>query len=137
MLYPPLTTQRSPMLIALEGQARMQMNADQYLLSLVRRETVDTGENSPVRSVISFLRPVLITCANKYLAVTSPSGSFANGTAISSGTDIDLFISLRPETPDNLRDIYQSLFNAVKAAGYVPKKQNVSINIKVGPYDVD
>jgi hypothetical protein len=59
------------------------------------------------------------------------------GTAIYSGTDIDLFLSLRPETPNNLKDIYQTLFNAMEGAGYAPKKQNVSINIKVGAYNVD
>ena len=30
-----------------------------------------------------------------------------------------------------------TLFNAMQQAGYTPKKQNVSINIKVGAYDVD
>ena len=34
---------------------------------------------------------------NKYLAGILPSGSFAKGTAIHSGTDIDLFLSLRAE----------------------------------------
>jgi hypothetical protein len=111
------------------------MNADQYLVSLVRRETVDTGENSPVRGVIAVLRPVLANWGNSYLVSITPSGSFAKGTAIFSGTDIDLFLSLRPDTPNNLSEIYQTLFNAV---GHLrPKKQNVSINVKVGLYDVD
>ena len=113
------------------------MNADQYLLSLVRRETVDTGQSSPVRGVIGVLRPALVKWGNNYLAGIAPSGSFAKSTAIRSGTDIDLFLSLRAETPDNLRDIYKTLFNAMQQAGYTPKKQNVSINIKVGAYDVD
>lgn len=113
------------------------MDADQYLASLVRRETVDTGDNSPVRGVIGVLRPRLVQWGNQYLAGIAPSGSFAKGTAIYSGTDIDLFLSLKPETPNNLRAIYQRLFNAMKEAGYTPKKQNVSINVKVGAYDVD
>jgi hypothetical protein len=113
------------------------VNADQYLLSLVRRETVDTGQSSPVRGVIGVLRPALVKWGNNYLAGIAPSGSFAKSTAIRSGTDIDLFLSLRAETPDNLRDIYKTLFNAMQQAGYTPKKQNVSINIKVGAYDVD
>jgi hypothetical protein len=113
------------------------MNADRYLLSLAGRETVDTGENSPIRGVIGVLRPALVMWGNKYLLGIAPSGSFAKGTAIYSGTDIDLFLSLRPETPNNLKDIYQTLFNAMEGAGYAPKKQNVSINIKVGAYNVD
>jgi len=113
------------------------MNVDQYLVSLVRRETVDTGQNSPVRGVIAVLRPHLVRWGNNYLAGMTPSGSFAKGTAIYSGTDIDLLLSLKPETPDNLRDIYLTLFNAMQAANLCPKKQNVSINVRVGAYDVD
>src|SRR5438128_15006 len=41
------------------------------------------------------VRPVLVQWANNYLAGLAPSGSFAKGTAICSGTDIDLFLSLR------------------------------------------
>jgi hypothetical protein len=119
------------------GQRSVQMNADQYLLSLVRREAVDTRENSPVRGVIGVLRPALIKWGNNYLAGIAPSGSFAKGTAIHSGTDIDVFLSLRSDTPDNLRVIYQTLYNAMQQAGYTPKKQNVSINIKAGRYHVD
>jgi hypothetical protein len=74
---------------------------------------------------------------NNYLVGIAPSGSFAKGTAIYSGTDIDLLLSLKPETPDNLRDVYLTLFNAMQAANFQPKKQNVSINVRVGAYDVD
>jgi hypothetical protein len=66
-----------------------------------------------------------------------PSGSFAKGTANHSGTDIDLFISLKSDTTSTLKEIYSSLFNKVNAKGYAPKQQNVSINIRVGNYDVD
>lgn len=126
------------MLIALQGAGRVKdMIADQYLMSLIRREAVNTGENSPVRSVIVTLRPMLVAWGNRYLAGITPSGSFAKGTAIASGTDIDLFLSLRSNTPENLRDIYTTLFKAVAGVGYTPKKQNVSIHVKVGGYDVD
>jgi hypothetical protein len=100
------------------------MNADQYLASLIRRETVDTGENSQVRGVIGVLRPTLLKWGNKYLAGIAPSGSFAKGTAIYSGTDIDLFLSLRSDTPANLRHIYVTLFNAMEAVGYSPFMQH-------------
>src|SRR5262249_11012753 len=66
-----------------------------------------------------------------------PSGSFAKGTANSSGTDIDLFISLQPTTPSTLKEIYESLFTRMQNEGYRPKRQNVSINITVNGYDVD
>jgi hypothetical protein len=113
------------------------VNVDQYLLSLIQREKVDTSVNSPVRGVIMTLRPVLMRWANNYLAGLAPSGSFVKDTAIRSGTDIDLFVSLRPDTPATLKEIYTTLANAMQNAGYTPRKQNVSINVRVGGYDVD
>jgi hypothetical protein len=56
------------MAIALMRQRSVRMNADQYLLSLVRQETVDTGPSSPVRGVIGVLRPALLKWGNNYLA---------------------------------------------------------------------
>jgi hypothetical protein len=59
------------------------------------------------------------------------------GTAVLSGTDIDLFISISENCPDTLKDLYEKLFRRLGERGYIPKRQNVSINIKVGAYSVD
>jgi hypothetical protein len=67
----------------------------------------------------------------------SPSGSFAKGTANHSGTDIDLFISLSHQVTSTLKEIYDSLFKNMTEKGYSPKRQNVSINVKVNSYSVD
>jgi hypothetical protein len=48
-----------------------------------------------------------------------------------SGTDIDLFISLSSATTNTLKEIYNSLLSMMQSNRYQPKKQNVSINIKV------
>lgn len=114
-----------------------QMTADDYLLGILWRETVDTSINSPVRAVAQTLAPVLQKWSAGYLNSVTPSGSFAKGTANKSGTDIDLFISLASHTPNTLAEIYNTLLNALTQAGYRPKKQNVSINARVGGYDVD
>lgn len=113
------------------------MNADQYLAHILQREAVDTGPLSPVRNVLTTLTPILQGWASKYFLQAVPSGSFAKGTAIRSGTDIDIFISLSQETPDTLREIYRLLKHRMTELGYQPKEQNVSINIRVGGYDVD
>ena len=113
------------------------MSADYYLQSILTREAVDTSLFSPVRSVQSTVHPIITAWAGSQLAGVSPSGSFAKGTANHSGTDIDLFISLRSDTTNTLKEIYNSLFDSVKAAGYSPRRQNVSINIRVNGYDVD
>jgi hypothetical protein len=113
------------------------MNADQYLQNMLSREAIDTSPTSPIRSVQGTLQPMLNQWGGTYIRLVVPSGSFAKGTANRSGTDIDLFISLKSDTPDTLKNIYNTLFTKAKEAGYTPKQQNVSINIRVNGYDVD
>ncbi|WP_331375394.1 nucleotidyltransferase family protein [Sinorhizobium chiapasense] len=83
------------------------------------------------------LTPMIAAWAGDKLLAVNPSGSFAKGTANHSGTDIDLFISLSEETTETLQQIYEKLFDRLTALRYAPKRQNVSINIKVNGYDVD
>jgi tRNA nucleotidyltransferase (CCA-adding enzyme) len=113
------------------------MTADAYLQNILVREAVDASSTSPVRGVQANLQPILNQWAGMQLRAVHPSGSFAKGTANSSGTDIDLFVSLKSDTTSSLKDIYSSLFNIMKAKGYSPKQQDVAINLRVGTYDVD
>src|SRR5216683_3116889 len=113
------------------------MTADEYLNGILIRETVDARPFSPVLSVLGQLQPIMREWAGRFLVCVQPSGSFAKGTANHSGTDIDLFISLFPQTPKTLKEIYESLFAKMKAKGYKPLRQNVSINVRVNGYDVD
>ncbi len=83
------------------------------------------------------LMPTLRGWGNQYLAAIHPSGSFAKGTANASGTDIDIFVSVRADVPNTLKEIYDTLCSALTQTGYSTRKQNVSIGIKVGSFDVD
>ena len=113
------------------------MSDDRYLYDILCREAVDTGPSSPVRSVQTTLMPVIQSWAPSVLNDVRPSGSFAKGTANKSGTDIDLFISLRPTTEGTLKDIYRSLDERLQYEGYSTRQQDVSLNIRVGSVDVD
>jgi hypothetical protein len=113
------------------------MTADEYLQSILAREAVDTGPFSPVRGVQALLQPAIQEWAGNQLSAVTPSGSFAKGTANKSGTDIDLFISLSNSTKETLKEIYESLFTKMSNKGYGPKRQNVSICVRVNGYDVD
>jgi tRNA nucleotidyltransferase (CCA-adding enzyme) len=113
------------------------MSADEYLQLILEREAVDTGPYSPVRNVQTKIQPVIKEWAGTFLGGVNPSGSFAKGTANHSGTDIDLFISLSQDTTESLKDIYDKLFKKMTEKGYSPKRQNVSINVKVNGYSVD
>ena len=107
------------------------MTADQYLHGILLREAVDAGPNSPLLGVQATVMPTLRQWAGDNLLGVYPSGSFMKGTAVLSGTDIDLFISLSEHTSETLKEVYNKLFDCLTSAGYSPKRQNVSLNITV------
>jgi len=74
------------------------------------------------------LQPILNEWAGTQLRTVHPSGSFSKGTANRSGTDIDLFISLKSDTTNPLKEIYTGLSNRMIEKGYAPKQRNVSID---------
>ena len=111
--------------------------SDQYLYAILQREAVDTSIYSPLWQVQGTVTPSLQAWAGQYLLGISASGSFAKGTANRSGTDIDLFVSVHQDVPATLAEIYETLFQRLSLDGYRPRKQNVSIGIKVNGFDVD
>ena len=107
------------------------MTADQYLHGILLREAVDAGPNSPLLALQTTLMPVLRQWAGDNLVGVYPSGSFMKGTAVRSGTDIDLFLSLSEHTNETLKEVYDKLFDCLTSDGYSPRRQNVSLNITV------
>ncbi|MDP9362812.1 MAG: nucleotidyltransferase domain-containing protein [Chloroflexota bacterium] len=113
------------------------MTPDRYLRGILLREHVDASARSPVLGVQRAVNPILRAWAGRQLVGIAPSGSFAKGTASRSGTDIDLFVSLSSSVTMTLEAIYESLFSTLHGAQLAPQRQNVSIGIRVGDYDVD
>lgn len=110
---------------------------DEHLRAVLARHQVDTGLYSPLRAVQTTINPLLKTWGGRFIVDIKPSGSFAKGTAVHGGTDIDIFVSLTSTLTDSLKDIYDTLFNALSQAGYGPRKQNVSVGITVNGWKVD
>ena len=111
--------------------------SDAYLRQVLTQYAVDVGPYSPVRQVQFHIVPVIQRWGGQQIVSIEPSGSFAKGTAVRTGTDIDLFVSLSSTTTEPLAAIYNSLFNTIAGAGYTPKRQNVSIGLRIGAFDVD
>ncbi len=113
------------------------MTADHYLRTILKREQVNVGPFSPVISVIGTLRPMFQRWGGAFLLKVEVSGSFAKRTCNKSGTDIDLFLSLKSTTPDSLSQVRATLRSQVVQSGYLVRDQNVSLGINVGQYKVD
>ena len=110
------------------------MTADSYLESIISKYAInEAGTKRQVEAIY----PIVQRWGGTYINESIYSGSIAKGTAISIGTDADVFISLSSTTPDTLEQIYNTLFNAFSQAGYTPRKQNVSIGITIGGYKID
>lgn len=110
---------------------------EEHLRGVLARHMVDTSIYSPVRAVQAILDPALREWGGRYIAEISPSGSFAKGTAVHGGTDIDIFVSLTSSLTDTLRSIYDTLFNALTQAGFATRRQNVSIGTTINGWRVD
>jgi hypothetical protein len=110
------------------------MTGDEYLIGIIQKYAANTAGAEAAGQIIY---PVLKQWGNGYLNNAEFSGSHAKGTAISIGTDADIFLSMSSTTPGTLADLYHTLFNAVTNAGYTARKQNVSIGVKVNGYSID
>lgn len=110
------------------------MTADEYLQGLLPKYVVNVAG---AKAAANTIYPVLQKWGNNYLNATTFSGSLAKGTGISISTDADIFLSLSSTTPGTLFDMYSSLYNAVTAAGYTARKQDVSIGVTVNGYSID
>lgn len=110
---------------------------DEHLRLVLARHRIDTSALSPVRGVQSVVEPTIRQWGGPYIVDIGPSGSFAKGTAVGGGTDIDIFVSLSSSVPDPLKTIYETLFTAFSNLGFQPRRQNVSIGLSVGGWKVD
>ena len=105
------------------------MNTNSYLLNIIKKYSILGEESIKIRSRIRPLYREIKNWAGEYFVNILPSGSFAKGTAIRGAVDIDLLISLKNQTPNTLKEIYESLY-ANLSTTYIAKKQNVSIGIQ-------
>jgi hypothetical protein len=86
------------------------MTGDEYVTSIISKYALfsrPATSTSAAQNVATILR----SWAGSHLLEITYSGSSAKGTAIRGIADVDLFISLAPETPGTLADIYNSLLN--------------------------
>jgi hypothetical protein len=112
----------------------MIMSEDEYLNGVIAKYAVNVAVAENAGRTIY---PVIKRWSNGYLTKAEFSGSFSKGTAISIGTDADIFISMSSNTPGTLAELYNTLYQAVIQAGYQAKQQNVSIGTTVNGCKVD
>lgn len=114
------------------------MTADKYVSSIIRKYNV-TGEIDAFTksTVVDPLVMIIKEWAGTQLIDIYLSGSRAKGTAISLSSDIDLFISLKSDTTNPLKEIYGTLHYKLVNKRIPTRKQNVSIGVNYGGHSID
>ena len=113
------------------------MIADQYLELVVGTHAVKCGAGSVAERALGTLGPTIREWAGEALAGISFSGSYAKGTAISLGTDVDLFVSLHDRNGASMKEIYWGLFGFLKERGFHPAAGNVAVRVEWDGMKVD
>ena len=113
------------------------MNGNRYVDEVVLKYQPATSPGTPVYEVGERLRGMIQRWYSERLKRVHDSGSFAKGTSIRGGVDLDLFISLKPRTGKSLRAIYEGLYLYAENEGLNPRRQNVSIGVEVDTVKVD
>ncbi|WHH59785.1 nucleotidyltransferase domain-containing protein [Petroclostridium sp. X23] len=114
------------------------MTADEYVNSIINKYNVKGDVDALTKIlVVDPLLNIIKEWAGIQLNNVYYSGSRAKGTAINLSSDIDLFISLKSDTTNTLKEIYTSLYNKVVAHKITARKQNVSIGVNYGGHSID
>lgn len=110
------------------------IDQDQYVAGILQKYAVNING---ARKAAESVAPAIRQWAGSQLSSLEYSGSYAKGTGNSISTDVDLFVSLKSDTQETLKEIYESLFNRASTQGWSPVKQNVSIGIYASSKKLD
>ena len=111
--------------------------SDDYMRDVLARYAVSAEHTHQVELAARDVYQCVSAWAGSHLQRVQYSGSFAKGTTVRGGTDVDLFVSLKSSKGGPLRDIYDDLYSALAARWFSPRRQNVSIGLTVRGLSVD
>jgi len=109
--------------------------ADQYLYNVIARKTAPPLTLNDWR--LTNIKIILTNWAGSQLSELKQAGSSAKGTAIHGVSDFDIFISLKSDTTQTLKELFNLLEAEVKQAGIATRRQNVSIGISQHDLRID
>lgn len=107
------------------------MTPDQYVESVLAKYAVPRGPTSPAEQLGAALAGPIRSWAGQQLNVLQYSGSYAKETGVRGISDVDVFISLKSDTTNTLKEIYNSLYDLAQRQGWSPRVQNVSVGVTI------
>lgn len=114
------------------------MTGTAHLQNVLRQKSANISPTSPAILAANKLIQIIQQWGSGHIAYIAVSGSYAKGTAVKGGTDIDLFISIKSELNMSLGDIYKRLSQHLRDIGFAyVREQNVSIGVTLNGIKVD
>ena len=113
------------------------MTSDQYVDLVVSQRVVNNVAGSPAYLAAESLIPTLHDWGGTSLDTITYSGSFAKGTAISLGTDVDLFLSVNHACDKSVKEIYWGLYLFLEGRQFHPQTGNVAVRVRTHGLSVD
>lgn len=107
------------------------MTADQYVETILAKYAVPRGPTSPAEQLGAAVAGPLRTWAGQQLNALEYSGSYAKETGVRGVSDVDVFISLKSDTTQTLKELYEMLVSLAQDNGWSPRRQNVSVGVTV------
>jgi hypothetical protein len=107
------------------------VTADQYVETVLAKYAVPRGPTSAAEMLGSTVARPLRTWAGQQLNELRYSGSYAKQTGVHGISDVDIFISLKSDTTNTLKEIYESIFSLAATRGWSPRRQNASVGVTV------
>ncbi len=107
------------------------MTPDQYVESILAKYQVPRGSTSPAEQLGAVVATPLRTWAGQQLNALEYSGSYAKETGVHGVSDVDVFISLKSDTTNTLKELYDMLYALAQKQGWSPRQQNVSVGVTI------
>lgn len=111
------------------------MTPDQYLRNVIRAKSHIPLQATDFR--LNSITSLIKTWAGSYLREIKLSGSSAENVVVSGEADTDLFISLKSDTPQDLKTIFESLANTLQQSSYSVSKRTVAIQTQSNGQKID
>jgi hypothetical protein len=113
------------------------MTVDQYATSVVGKYQVIPEPESSLHPAAEAIVPALRAWANQYLAGITLSGAYAQHTAISLASQVDVLVSLKPIPGMEMKGVFWNLFEYLTKHDFQPQTRNVSIEVESQGVHVD
>lgn len=107
------------------------MTPDQYVEAILAKYAVARGPDSAAEQLGAAVAGPIRTWAGQQLDALQYSGSYSKETGVRGISDVDVFISLKSDTTNTLREIYNGLYQLAQWQGWSPRAQNVSVGVTV------